>query len=76
MAQVTLYLDANTATRLRAAAHAAGTSQSRWVAELIRRRVASEWPQAVTKLAGAWPELPEAEELRTALGEDAPRERL
>jgi hypothetical protein len=41
MAQITLYLDAETARKLKAAAEAAGKSESQWVGALIA-------------LAGAW----------------------
>jgi hypothetical protein len=76
MAQVTLYLDDETAEKMRAAAKAEGTSQSRWVARLIRTRVADEWPAEVIELAGAWPDLPTAEEIRAGQREDVPREPL
>jgi len=73
MAQVTLYLDDSTAARLRAVSAAAGVSQSRWVAELIRRRVACEWPKEVVGLAGAWADFPDPAELRAAQPVDDPR---
>ena len=76
MAQITLYLDADTEVKLRQAAKAAGVSQSRWVAELIRERTASEWPESVARLAGAWTDFPTAEEIRAGLGSDARRRRL
>jgi hypothetical protein len=74
MAQVTLYLDTETETRMREAARAAGVSQSRWLADLIRERTANEWPQSVAALAGAWADMPTAEDLRQNPGEDVPRE--
>jgi Family of unknown function (DUF6364) len=76
MAQVTLYLDEETAAKLKAAAKASGLSQSKWVTKMIRQKVADEWPPQVAALAGAWPDLPEAEELRRERGQDAPRENL
>jgi hypothetical protein len=74
MAQITLYLDDETETKMRAAAKAAGLSQSRWVSELIREKTADEWPEAVARLAGAWADLPTVEELRSGQPDDAPRE--
>ena len=74
MAQVTLYLDAEIEARMKDAAKAAGVSQSRWLADLIRERTANEWPPSVAVLAGAWSDMPTAEELRQGLVEDAPRE--
>lgn len=74
MSQITLYLDAETETKLKLAAKAAGISQSRWVAELIREKTASQWPESIARLGGAWADFPTAEEIRAGLGEDAPRE--
>ena len=76
MAQITLYLDDELETRLRAAARAANLSQSRWVANLIAEKLHDEWPTAVTALAGAWADISETETLRAGQGQDAPRESL
>lgn len=76
MAQVTLYLDEETRRRMRTAARAAGVSQSRWLAELVRKGTAAEWPAEVRELAGAWRDFPEAEELRRGPGRDVDREGL
>lgn len=76
MAQVTIYLDDETEARMKRAADEAGVSRSRWVAEVIREKTATEWPESVRRLAGAWEDFPEVEELRAGLGEDAPREPL
>jgi hypothetical protein len=54
----------------------AGVSQSRWLADLIRERTAREWPPSVAALAGAWADLPIAEELRKGMTEDIPRESI
>lgn len=71
---MTLYLDAETEARMKEAAKAQGISQSRWLADLIRERTAAEWPPSVAALAGAWADLPTAEELRRGGGKDVPRE--
>ena len=76
MAQVTLYLDADTAERLTKAAKHAGLSRSRWLARLVQERTASEWPQGVKDLAGAWAELDSAKGLRRLSGRDSRRERF
>lgn len=76
MGQLTLYLDAETENKVKTAAKAAGVSQSRWVAELIREKTATRWPESIARLAGAWADFPTAEELRSGLGEDVPRESL
>jgi hypothetical protein len=76
MAQLTLYLDQETVSRMRQAAESEGLSQSQWVARLIRARLETQWPQAVRELAGAWTEFPEVDELRRSMGDDLPRESL
>lgn len=71
MGQVTLYLDSETKERLRAAAKAEGVSQSRWVADLIREKTATEWPASLVKLIGAWAaDFPDLEAIRTGVSED------
>lgn len=74
MGQVTIYLDDEIETRMRAAAKSSHLSKSKWVARLIKEKTAEQWPESVTELAGAWPDLPLAEEIRTSLGVDVARE--
>ena len=64
MSQITLYLDDETAARMKAAAQAEGLSQSKWVVKLIHQRTTTEWPPSVASLAGAWGDLPDPESLR------------
>jgi hypothetical protein len=74
MGQVTIYLDDESESRLRASAKAKGVPVSRWIAELVREKTKTEWPDDVKSLAGAWSDLPETEALRAAQGEDVERE--
>ena len=76
MAQVTLYLDEKTAERMKTAAKRAGLSRSRWLARLVEERTATEWPQAVKDLAGAWSDLEPANFLRRGIGRDSRRSRF
>lgn len=76
MAQVTIYLDEETEERMDRAARDAGLSRSRWVANLIREKTTSEWPESLRRLIGGWKDFPEVEEIREGLGEDLPRESL
>ncbi len=76
MSQVTIYLDEKTMATVRAAVESTGVSQSQWIADAIRARIQSEWPASVRTLAGAWPDLPEAEELRRLQPRDQIREQL
>lgn len=74
MAQVTIYLDDELEAKMNAAAKAANLSRSKWIAHLIQKRLQDEWPDNVTALAGAWKDLPLAEEIRASHGSDAERE--
>ena len=76
MAQVTIYLDDETEEKARAAARSKGVSLSKWVAERVRQGALSDWPDYVRELAGAWSDLPSAEQLRKLKGRDARRRRL
>jgi hypothetical protein len=74
MGQVTIYFDDETETRVKASAKQRGLSVSRWVTELVREKTQTEWPDEIRRLAGAWADLPEVEQLREAQGEDLTRE--
>jgi hypothetical protein len=74
--QVTLYMDDETLGRMRAAAEAAGLSMSAWLSNLVRERTRTEWPRQVAQLAGAWRDLPTAEELRSVQPAEVRREEL
>jgi hypothetical protein len=76
MGQVTIYLDAATEKRLNGAIKSAGISKSRWIADLIKEKVATSWPDNVASLAGAWSDLPTLKEIRKGLGKDVKREPL
>ena len=58
MPQITLYLDDATQTLVEQAALAQGWSKSRWVAEVIRKYAAQEWPPTVKALAGQFADFP------------------
>jgi len=58
MAQITLYLDDATQALVDRAAQANGVSKSRWVAEIIRKYAAEEWPKECLDLAGKFDDFP------------------
>jgi hypothetical protein len=64
MSQITLYLDDATQALVDQAALANGVSKSRWVAEIIRKYAAHEWPKDCLDLAGRFADFP----LRNAEG--------
>lgn len=44
--------------------------------EMRRRLSSSPWPAAALRAMGSWPEAPSADEVRSGVGEDSPREKL
>lgn len=73
MSQLTLYLDDATQALVEQAAQANGLSKSRWVAEIIRKYAAHEWPEDCLALAGRFADFPLREESPVALPGDVPR---
>ncbi|MBW1842227.1 MAG: CopG family transcriptional regulator [Deltaproteobacteria bacterium] len=76
MGQVTIYLDPETENKMLNMIEKSGISKSKWIAELIREKTANAWPENVKKLAGAWEDLPMAEEIRKDMANDAERESI
>ena len=76
MAQVTIYLDKETEEKMRAYAKATNISQSQWVANLIREKLQTEWPDHFAALARAWTDFPTLEEIRGETSTDITRESL
>ena len=76
MGQVTIYLDNELESKVQQLTKSMHISKSKWVANLIKEKIADEWPESVKNLAGAWTDLPSAEEIREGLGEDIKREGL
>ena len=74
MAQITLYIDDATQTKLREAAAQRKVSQSQFVADLIRRATANAWPPEALALFGSIPDFPLAEGLRAGLPPDPERD--
>ncbi|MFT3815636.1 MAG: CopG family transcriptional regulator [Acidovorax sp.] len=72
MSQITLYLDDATQAMVEQAAKANGVSKSRWVAQIIRKYAAQEWPRQCLDLAGRFADFPLCEDQPTA-PPDAPR---
>lgn len=71
MGQVTIYLDDELEARLKTAAAGARISTSRWIADLVRERLRTEWPMEVRELAGSWGDFPDADDLRHDVGHDS-----
>ncbi len=76
MPQITIYLDDEIAELIDKAVQSAGVSKSRWIADAVRARIKTEWPDSIRALAGAWPDFPTREAIRKQSGHDSPREKL
>ena len=76
MGQVTIYLDAETESKLNAIVGNLNVSKSKWIADLIRNKTATSWPEGITSLAGAWKDLATVETIRNNMGKDVAREPL
>ena len=77
MGQVTIYLENEIENKLKTAAKISKLSVSKWVANIIREKISTEWPQDVSKLAGSWKEdFPSIEKIRSTQEVDAKREAL
>jgi len=76
MGQVTIYLDLETEENMKRILARKKVSKSRWIAGLIKEKTANTWPETVAALAGAWADIPLAEEIRKKAGQDAPRRRI
>ena len=74
MSQITLYLDDATQALVAQAAKAHGLSKSRWVADIIRKHAAHEWPQDCLALAGRFSDFPLRDgDVTGAVATDTPR---
>jgi hypothetical protein len=73
MSQITLYLDDATQALVDQAALANGVSKSRWVADIIRKYAAQEWPQDCLSLAGRFADFPLRQEGGAVQPADVPR---
>ena len=76
MGQITIYLDSETEKKMINTIKKSGKSKSKWVADLIREKTACSWPENIINLAGAWSNLPTAEEIRKEMGRDVKRESI
>ena len=76
MGQVTIYLDSETEKKMSNMIKRTGISKSKWISDLIKQKITTTWPENIVKLAGAWTDLPTAEDIRKNMAEDADRESI
>ena len=76
MGQLTIYIDNDIEKKVNSMVKKSGMSKSKWVAELIRDKTSNSWPDSVIQLAGAWKDIPTAEDIRKNMGRDADREKI
>jgi hypothetical protein len=73
MAQITLCLDDDTQALVAQAAAADGVSKSRWVAEIIRKHAAHEWPRDCLAATGLFADFPLRDDGNVTLPADVPQ---
>ncbi len=76
MGHITIYLEDEIETKVLSVAASLNISQSKWIANLIKEKVADEWPVSVRKLAGAWKDFPTLEDIRGFDSSDSFREEI
>ncbi len=76
MGQFTIYIAEQTELNLNSVLQNTNKSKSKWISDLINEKIRNEFPVSIKKLAGAWKDLPDAEELRKNLSQDIEREEL
>ncbi len=74
MGQVTIYLEDEIEHKMVAAAKSSHLSKSKWIARLIKEKIAHDWPQSIIDLAGSWDDFPDLDEIRSNAGKDLNRE--
>ena len=74
MEQITIYLDDEIEKKMTKAAKDENLSKSKWIARLIKTKMANEWPYSVRELSGSWDVFPDIDEQRSFLGKDIDRE--
>ena len=67
MGQVTIYLDEELEQKVRLASKQGNVSRSRWIADVIRNHLDSEWPTEVRESSGSWFDFPSLEEIRSGI---------
>jgi hypothetical protein len=76
MAQLTIYLSAETRRRIERAARKAKTSVSKWVTERLEDALSSEWPSGYFELFGSLADERLERPPQPVPGDDARREKL
>jgi hypothetical protein len=74
MKQLLLEIDETTEAKINAAARTAGLSTQQWLQQIIDEKTASTWPNSIKALPETWQDVPFAEELRAAEGQNILRE--
>ena len=74
MAHLTIYLADDVEKKVRFAAKKEGLSINKWIALKVAGTVSDHWPEAVLKAAGALPDFPDLEELRSGCAVDSQRD--
>ncbi len=75
MAQVTIYLDSTIESKLKKSAKSSQLLVSKWVAQIIEKKVTTQWSPEVVGLVGSWQDdVPTLEIIRADIRCDFKRE--
>lgn len=74
MKQLIVEIDEATEAKINTAAKTAGLTAQQWLKRIIDEKTVTAWPDSIKALAGAWQDVPFAEELRMDEGQDVLRE--
>ena len=74
MGQFKIYLEDEIESKMVETPQSAQLSMSKWIAQLIKEKVDSEWPMSVKEAAGTWDDFTSAEELSKNMGKDSEHE--
>ena len=74
MAQVTIYMNNDLETQIKAMASSLNISISKFISSILEQKVQTEWSHESKRLAGAWDDFPSLDEIRKTAGQDAQRE--
>lgn len=76
MKHIKINLNPELESKMRTFAKARHLSQSKWVEKLIEEKVKNEWPESIIKLAGAWKDFPDLDDIRRTNEKDSIREEI
>lgn len=75
MAQVTIYMDDNLEQKVKELAKTSNSSMSKFIANILEKKINTEWNQDIKELNGSWEDFPAIDDIR-GTASDIKREQL